>query len=115
VLRQFAQDKSCADEHIRKRNEISEAAYQNAIESVQSILNNSDASLTDGHIHHSVDDLYDKYFIKKSISFPNDPMYLILDFTHNYVVFNIFVTCFKLEGIMHSLILDLKCYLLRKS
>jgi hypothetical protein len=65
VLRQFAQDKSCADEHIRKRNEISEVAYWNAIESVQYILNNSDASLTVDHIHHSVDDLYDKYFYQE--------------------------------------------------
>ena len=69
VVRQFAQDKSCADEHIRKGNELREAAYRNAIESVQSILNNSNASLTDGHIHHSVNDLYDENYIKKSISF----------------------------------------------
>ena len=68
VMRQFAQDKNCTDEHIRKGNELNEAAYRNAIESVQSTLNNSDASLTDGHIHHSVDDMYE-YFIKKSISF----------------------------------------------
>jgi len=68
VMRQFAQDKDCADEHIRKGNELSDAAYRNAIESVQSTLNNSDASLTDGHIHHSVDDMYE-YIIKKSISF----------------------------------------------
>jgi hypothetical protein len=27
VLRQFAQDRSCADEHIRKGNELSVAAH----------------------------------------------------------------------------------------
>jgi hypothetical protein len=64
---------------------------------VQSILNNSDASLTDGHIHHYVDDLYGEYFIKKSISFPDDPTYRILDFTHSYVELSILVNCFKPE------------------
>lgn len=107
VLEEFAEKKEAADDYIRVGKEKSKAAYWKAIQSLQSI--------TLGPIHYdSDDDLYDNYFIKKVIPIPADG-YRILDFPDSYVESEFFFKCFQPEGEMHSLILDLKCYLLNKN
>lgn len=49
------------------------------------------------------------------MTFPDDPTYHILDFPHSFVELHHFVNCFKPQGLMHNLVLDLKCSLLNKS